>query len=217
MAIDFPSNPTNGQVYANYIYDSSITAWRNVNTDTGIGTLNAMGLKNVVPTSVNVASGSATVNANGTVTFSGATSVRLNGIFSSTYQNYRIQYSLATSASTRPIARFAKNGTDSSGSVYATANITYTQGSVTPGGATSTSMFPNGVSGVTSHQAEFILYKPFDATVYSTTYSTGIGGYEGGRIGSVRHLSADSWDGFTILPESGGTISGTITAFGYTN
>ena len=92
MPIDFPANPTNGMVYSNYIYDSSITAWRNVNTDTGIGTLNAMGLKNVVPTSISVGSGSATVNSNGLVTFTGASSISLNGVFSSTYKSYRLVF-----------------------------------------------------------------------------------------------------------------------------
>lgn len=90
MPYDFPSNPTNGQVYANFVYDSSITSWRNVNTDTGIGTLNAMGLKNVVPTSVAVSDGSATVNSNGTVTFSNSSVITPNGIFGSGYKNYRI-------------------------------------------------------------------------------------------------------------------------------
>lgn len=28
MALDFPTSPTNGQVYGAYVYDSSITAWR---------------------------------------------------------------------------------------------------------------------------------------------------------------------------------------------
>jgi hypothetical protein len=30
MALDFPTNPTNGQVYDTFYYDSSITAWRNL-------------------------------------------------------------------------------------------------------------------------------------------------------------------------------------------
>lgn len=29
MPLDFPSNPTNGQTYENFVYDTSITAWRN--------------------------------------------------------------------------------------------------------------------------------------------------------------------------------------------
>jgi hypothetical protein len=36
MALDFPSNPTNGQVYDNYYYDSSITAWRSSGSKNGL-------------------------------------------------------------------------------------------------------------------------------------------------------------------------------------
>jgi len=36
MPLDFPSSPTNGQVYGNYYYDSSIGAWRNVGSKDGL-------------------------------------------------------------------------------------------------------------------------------------------------------------------------------------
>jgi hypothetical protein len=36
MALDFPSNPTNGQAFENYYYDSSITAWRSAGSKTGV-------------------------------------------------------------------------------------------------------------------------------------------------------------------------------------
>ena len=35
MALDFPSSPTNGQVYGDYYYDSTTTAWRSSPTTTG--------------------------------------------------------------------------------------------------------------------------------------------------------------------------------------
>lgn len=271
MALNFPSSPTDGQAYGNFIYSLSKGAWQAkpltpgvatpstvppsspkngdewFNTNDGslyiyyndgdtaqwvqvksdatlsstIGTrLEAVeakptGLVSIIPTSVTIASGTSSYNSTGVVTFDAASSVRLNGVFSSNYQDYRVQYRLNTSASTRPLCRFSKNGIDSSTSVYATANITYTQSTVYAGGATSAAMYPNSTVGVTTHSAEFTIYKPFDATAYTMAYSTGIGGYEGGRTGSVRHLIADTWDGFTVLPETGGTISGTIRVYGY--
>jgi hypothetical protein len=51
---------------------------------------NTPGLRMVVPTSVAVGSGTASVDTVGTVTFSGASSVSLNGCFTSTYDNYFI-------------------------------------------------------------------------------------------------------------------------------
>lgn len=37
MPLDFPSSPTNGQTYENFVYDSSITAWRNQGSPSGLG------------------------------------------------------------------------------------------------------------------------------------------------------------------------------------
>jgi hypothetical protein len=56
----------------------------------GVGTNLTPGLTQIIPTSVSVGSGSGTVSAGGAVTFSGATSISLNGAFTSTYQNYRL-------------------------------------------------------------------------------------------------------------------------------
>ena len=53
---------------------------------------NQPGMKLVVPSSVAVGSGSGSVATQGTVTFSGASSVSINGCFSSTYDNYRILF-----------------------------------------------------------------------------------------------------------------------------
>lgn len=38
MALDFPSSPTNGQVYDNYYYDSILGAWRSAGTKNGLST-----------------------------------------------------------------------------------------------------------------------------------------------------------------------------------
>ena len=38
MALDFPTNPTNGQVFGNFYYDSSITAWRNLGSKNALST-----------------------------------------------------------------------------------------------------------------------------------------------------------------------------------
>jgi hypothetical protein len=50
----------------------------------------ATGLRMVVPTSVSVGSGSGSVDAIGNVTFSGVSSLSLNGCFTDTYDNYKI-------------------------------------------------------------------------------------------------------------------------------
>ena len=222
--IDFPSNPTNGMVWGNYIYDSSITAWRNVNTDTGIGTLNAMGLKNVVPTSISVGSGSATTNANGTVTFSGATSISLNDIFSSTYTNYQFNLVL-TSASVADAdvrARLRLSGTDASSSYYeggtlqgaavlsAVNNLNITNWDL---GRTHSATDPNAHASIS-----FKVFQPSQAR--PTTYHTESISWNNSNIVTFRfsgfHTTLTSYTGITIFPGSG-TFGGTLSVYGYSN
>ena len=81
-------------------------------------------LVQVVPTSVAVtgASGSGSVDANGNVSFTTATKISMNGIFTATYDYYRILFSLtacsAAASDDSLEARMRVGGTDSSTGVY---------------------------------------------------------------------------------------------------
>lgn len=222
---DFPSNPTNGMVYANFIYDSSITSWRNVNTDTGIGTLNAMGLKNVVPTSVNVGSGSATTNGNGLVTFSNASSVSLNGVFTSTYRNYRVLVTITSAGgSTSVDYRFRAAGTDwAGGSGYIFCGTE---------GATAGGSFGNRYSNGQSTFSFGYAYTTYGNETSMDIKSPSVSGVETAFLGQcMSQLSSGNYghnmtgrsngntnalDGITVIGASY-NISGTIQVFGYTN
>lgn len=52
-------------------------------------TTNKAGLIPIIPSSVSVTSGTASVASDGTITFSGASGIAIDGIFSSTFRNYR--------------------------------------------------------------------------------------------------------------------------------
>ena len=73
------------------------------------------GLVQLVPTSIAVGSGSGSVNGNGQVSFSGSSSVSINDVFSSVYQNYKIllEYSTGT-AGTGVDLKLRVNGADAS-------------------------------------------------------------------------------------------------------
>ncbi len=73
------------------------------------------GLVPIVPTSVAVGSGTGTANANGQVTFTTASSVSLNGVFSATYKNYLVIFNEDTASTTSAIQfRMRLAGTDNS-------------------------------------------------------------------------------------------------------
>ena len=74
------------------------------------------GLTLVIASSVTKgASGSASVDSKGNVTFSGTESISLNGVFSSTYDNYRLILNITTSTSIDLGIRF-KTASDDTGS-----------------------------------------------------------------------------------------------------
>ena len=58
------------------------------------------GLVPLVPSSVTVATGTGAFNTVGKVTFSGATAVTLNGVFSSQYENYKVLINLTNATAT---------------------------------------------------------------------------------------------------------------------
>ncbi len=103
------------------------------------------GLHLITPTSVAVASGSATINANGSVSFSDTWSISLNGVFSADYDNYRIVtwHTSNNAASSSMIFRMRASGSDNATSnsyvsqmIYATgtsvlgSRLTSTQGEI---------------------------------------------------------------------------------------
>lgn len=223
-AIDFPASPTNGQVYAGWVYDSSLPGWRNVNSPTGASAITSMGLKNVVPTSVTVGSGSATINANGFVTFTGASSISLNGVFSSTYTNYMVNL-VETSASVQDATiwgRLRNAGTDLATSYY--------EGGTLQSGATLTAINNLNISqwdmGKTHSATEpnahaslrcafFQPYLPRPTTFYTESTS-----WNGSLMISYRfsgfNTALTSYDSISFIPSSG-TYGGTVQIFGYTN
>ena len=221
MAIDFPANPTNGQVYANYIYDSSITAWRNVNTDTGIGTLNAMGLKNVVPASVVVGSGSATTNANGTVTFSGASSVSLNGVFTSAYANYAIVFDAVPSANGQAWFRYRAANSDVTTTNYFRTGYNATQQGPALGVSIDASVSYHFQTTTSANLPFTIRHEHFNPQKAQRTtalfnISTIEGTYWGQRQSAAQVDNTSQFDGFSILATAG-TLTGTATVYGFTN
>ena len=56
----------------------------------GTGVATGAGLVPVIPTSVAVGSGTGSVNAAGLITFTGASSISFNGVFTSAYRNYKV-------------------------------------------------------------------------------------------------------------------------------
>ena len=225
MAFDFPTNPTNGQVYQNFYYDSSTAAWRNLGSKNALSSAvtslqafgaNTVSLKNVIPTSVAVNSGSASYDSLGVVTFSGCATVRLNGVFTSKYKYYRILLRTIRAGDSSSIyfMKFASGGVDRNDS-YAGGSRQFAIGS-------STMANLNGGDGIYLANNYYAGLNQFsmDLRVDNVNVPYIVGSGQGSIstdgthtifTGNNGYIAAD---GVTFIT-SAGTQSGSVQVFGY--
>jgi hypothetical protein len=177
------------------------------------------GMKLIVPTSVS----GGTVNANGSVTFSGTTGVALNGVFSSTYRNYRVLIRITSaSASTTIPLMYLRNGTTDKTTSY-TYGIYGRQ--ISSGGVVSASGNTTGIymqdlynSGVFAGYTYDII-DPFESIVTVALGQHYIRAsdnqYYACNTGTVQNDNYSA-DGLNLTTSAGSaTLSGTISVYGY--
>jgi hypothetical protein len=213
-----PATPYEGQVIFETDTDKLLvwngTAWVIPNSPAQ----NPGGLELVTPTSV---AGTGVTQSGATVLFSGASSVSVNGCFTSLYDHYKIIVNNFGSVVSFTRWRLRAGGTDAVGANYFRYGFTtvYTSGSLTIyNGGTESSFVPctsYGNSATGSGTSELFVSMPFANNAYTMT-STDCNDSNAGQIyklnGTVN--ATTSFDGFTIYP-NGGTITGTLQVFGY--
>jgi hypothetical protein len=205
------------QIQGNPAVDTVLTN-RVATLETVTDTTNKAGLVPVIPTSVAVGSGSASVAANGLVTFTGASSILLNGVFSATHKNYVIYFSAPNgNTNTAPAnvvyVRFATGGVANTTSSY-TYTGAYTQG----GGASLASTGRGTASGTNVAVLDYLqdsaltLYGPFETRGTSATF---INAYAHTNIwGQLGFNASTSFDGIQFFNN---TYTGTARVYGLRN
>jgi microcystin-dependent protein len=185
-------------------------------------TTNRAGLVPAIPASVSVGSGSASVSTSGLVTFSGATSLSLNSVFTSSYSTYRIITTLSGSAAGAAIyMRLRASSSDSSTGSYFYAGSwqRHTNTSYLSWNGAGTTFFDLGRIQSTAAIISFVnvdITNPLQATRTNYTMSALVDDNNSPmwiNSGGV-HVSSTSFDGFTIYPTSG-NFTGTIQVYGY--
>jgi hypothetical protein len=161
-----------------------------------------------------------TDNGKGTVSFSGVgtSGISLNNVFSSTYDNYRINISITVSSSGSLNIRLRASGSDNTTSNSYVRQIldAYTT-TVGTSRATSTTWDIGGTSSTLINGYFVDLISPFKATATGYTSQAiraDSGGYLNPSTGT--HNQTVSYDGITIYPSTG-TFTGTISVYGYNN
>lgn len=174
------------------------------------------GLIMIRPTSV---AGTGVTLSNGKVSFSGASTISVNGCFSSSYDNYRVMItSTAGSTSERLLIRMRASGTDASGA--STYGFSLLQ-SATSGAwlnldfSTTSNSLTCGYKHATLRSSETLdLYAPFlaEQTAIIVAGQYGVIPFVGG--GS--HNVSSSYDGFSIICATG-DVTGSLRVYGYRN
>lgn len=176
------------------------------------------GLVPISPTSVVIGSGSGSANTLGQVSFTSATSVLLNNVFTSTYKNYKITININTSSSSTILLRMSSSGV-ASNSGYWTNGLRAGAGANLNNwnyGASATE-FALAItdSGYNSGHAAGTIEMLNPAEVTSTTGTSSMYSANGGFVlyqAGFEHGGAR--DGFVIIINSG-TMTGSVQVFGY--
>lgn len=177
----------------------------------------APGLSQVTPTSIANSGGTATLTG-GAVSFSAVTTVSLNGIFTSSYDVYRIEYDGSSSGANRLNLRLRLSGTDASGATDYDRSMRYASGNNTAAtdtvgsGAEAVLGYINATGG-----GSLDVFRPFTAVathmICHNSYTLNTGTY---LYGVNIHKLATAYDGFSLISASG-TITGVVRVYGYRN
>ena len=180
----------------------------------------ATGLNIVVPTSISLGGGSGSVSANGAVNFTGVTSVMMNGIFTTDYDNYQIILTLSGISVTSNLrGRLCKNG-GGNNTFYYVQEVTFQSTTVSSVRTNNTNAaylgaFDTGYPGTRTIDVQSPrLNRVTQMIGMFNRFQSGLGNSSG--LVASDHQVVDTFDGFQIYPDSG-NITGTIRVYGYNN
>jgi hypothetical protein len=155
-----------------------------------------------------------------TESFSAVSSVSLNGVFTSAYENYKIiaEFSGSTSGANTNL-RYRAAGSDESAALYYYQRVTFAGTTVSAERvSTATNIFLTTTDGTNeTHLTDFVISNPFAATTTRSNMQSSA------RTTVVTARQVSSWlntttqyDGFSFI-HSTGTMTGTIRVYGYQN
>jgi len=178
----------------------------------------APGMVLMKPTSIAHSGTSATLGANGQVTFTSVESVSLNGVFSADFDNYVVSCRLiADTANINVFAKLRASGTDAVGANYTwqrlRANSTTVDASRNSG-ATKANIAEGSVTAASGFNLS--IYGPALAQP-TAMRSTTIMGRDGARLTDLAstHSLSISYDGVTIAMDAGFSyLTGALQVYG---
>lgn len=168
------------------------------------------------PTSIVVAGGgseTASIRAAGGVEFANATSLSLNGVFTSDYDDYMIVMNGEASTDDQYRLRLRASGSDATGSDYVRQFLSADSTSVTGSRATD-SYFYSHLTGTAPNGYSWYFYGP-QLAAPTAMRAISASSRSSARITDVAgtHSLSTAYDGLTIYPGTG-SIDGLVTVYG---
>jgi hypothetical protein len=181
------------------------------------GVVAAPGMVLMKPTSITHSGTSATLGANGQVTFTAVTSLSLNGVFTAGFDNYQISLSGVVSSADNISMRLRLSGSDATATNYTRQYIDVSNTSVSAGRQTSNSQANAGFWSTAENGTQILVYGA--ALAQPTAFRTVMVGSSSGAYISEyasTHSLSTAYDGFTVFAEAGGgrTLTGEVTVYG---
>ena len=151
-------------------------------------------------------------------TFAAVSAVNVNGCFSSTYENYLVTVRVLGSTDENLNLRLRVGGTDASGTNYRQQDLNITSAGVSSGlslvAQYRAAAF--GTANPTSGQIQFHRPNIAERTSMISHMVTG-NNTTALYLPVCNHELATAYDGFSLLPAAGATVTGTIRIYGYRN
>jgi hypothetical protein len=180
-----------------------------------------LGLSLITPTSVATTGGSNSISTTGAVSFTSASAISLNGCFSSTYDNYRINFQTTTISTGSDVDLLLYGRSNGVNTTTSTVSERIVQWSTTiTGGETTNGRFgasSNTYSNFSQYSIE--IKAPFlsQRTIWNSSGSYVSNGGVPYQVLIMGYVDlSTSFDGITFYPSSG-TITGTVRIYGYRN
>jgi hypothetical protein len=172
------------------------------------------GLSSATPTSIANSGGLASLSGN-TVTFTGVSSVSLNGCFTGDMDNYRVMTNYVTSTTAVMNLRFRASAADNTAAVYQIRGGD--QGGFTSAAVSDQTSAAVATSYAGGNTAVIDVCNPYSAQYTLCPFIT-MGGTVAvvalSRFGALAHLSTSSFDGLSLYMASG-NMTGTVSVYGF--
>jgi hypothetical protein len=160
-----------------------------------------------------VSSGLTLIN---TTSFSAVSAFNLAAdTFTTTYTNYFILFDATTSQSSEIYARLRAAGVNATGNDYNNQWVRGLTASVGGNAYTSTAANVNVADGAGKHVLEIYVYSPKLAVPTRLTSKFQSVAKPGLGISAISHSLSTAYDSLSIYPDSGGTITGKASVYGF--